>query len=80
MAAQIRGHHTRHIGIDQLRGLKNLHSIFTDAAATNVTDTPQCLTGEAAVEVPKSPERCQNGGATYNDSAATSNTPGIPQV
>ena len=35
MAAQLRGHHTRRVSADQLRDLKNLHSSFTDAAATN---------------------------------------------
>ena len=40
MAAQLRGHHTRHLGTDQLRDLKNLHTIFAKGAATNASDAP----------------------------------------
>ena len=40
MVAQLHGHHTRHLGADQLRDLKNLHIIFADAAATNAADAP----------------------------------------
>ena len=40
MAAQLRGHHTRHLSADQLRNLKNLHSIFANSVATNATNTP----------------------------------------
>ena len=164
MAEQLRGHHTRHLGADQLHNLKNLHSIFANAATTNATNAPtprntqtsdygvlalqagdatgpnldavtalpsvprpdltpalpsRVITlpratllqvspfprveqdrltaqapdtapdkgyqqpplphGEAAVEAPKAPERCQNGGATYNDATATSHDPGSPQ-
>ena len=40
MAAQPRSHHIRHLGVDQLRDLKNLHIVFADAAATNAADAP----------------------------------------
>ena len=40
MAAQLRGHHTCHLGSDQLRDLNNLHTIFTNTTATNAADTP----------------------------------------
>ena len=40
LAAQLCGHHTRHLGAVQLRDLKNLHSIFADATTTNATNAP----------------------------------------
>ena len=40
MATQLRGHHTRHLVADQLCDLNNLHTIFTDAAATKSADAP----------------------------------------
>ena len=40
LAEQLCGHHTRHLGADQLCDLKNLHSIFADADATNAANAP----------------------------------------
>ena len=39
-AAQLRGHHTLHLGAGQFRDPKNLHRIFADAAATNADNAP----------------------------------------
>ena len=38
LASQLRGHHTRHLGREQLHDLTNLEAIFSDAAATNAAD------------------------------------------
>ena len=40
MAAQLCGHHTSHLGADQLCDLNNIYTIFSDAAATNAANTP----------------------------------------
>ena len=40
MAAQLHGHHTLHLGADQLRDLNNLHTIFVNATTTNTADAP----------------------------------------
>ena len=38
--AQLRGHHTCHLGADKLHDLKNLHTILAEAAVTNASDAP----------------------------------------
>ena len=41
MAAQLKGHMTRHIAANKLQALRNLHAIFDDAANASATDTPE---------------------------------------
>ena len=40
MAAQLRGHMTRHIGAEKLRALKNLQTIFAEASNEKANENP----------------------------------------